>query len=105
MSPPCLKDGFSGFFSSDHVSLIRILKGLRPALQRLPPELGAAHRSYLHALDVAYEAHAFVCEVFVGNRSSLRGGQQERAAAGHSFIRHTLKPRTLAAAGQPDDPG
>lgn len=110
MSPPFLKEGFSGFFSADHVGLIRILKGLRPALQQLPPELGAVHQTYLRALDLAYEAHACVCENFVGAGSSLRGGQRENSASGPAFIRHTLKPRALASAGaswgvgQPHEP-
>ena len=103
MSPPFLKDGFSGFFSSDHVGMIRILKGLRPALQQLPPALSAAHERYLRALDIAYEAHAHVCESFVGAGSSLRGGHIERADSGPSFIRHTLKHRTMAAAGHGSD--
>jgi hypothetical protein len=103
MSPPLQQEGFSGFFSSDHVTLIHVLKGLRPALQRLPSELGDAHQAYLRAVDTAYEAHAFVCEVFVGAGSSLRGGHLNRSVGGPSFIRHTLKPRTLAAAGYSDE--
>jgi hypothetical protein len=104
MSPPFLKDGFSGFFSSDHVYLIRALKRLQPLLQRLPPELGPDHRSYLQALDDAYEAHALVCEAFVGTGHSLRGNQRDRQAIGPTFIRKTLKSRTMAAAGhQPEE--
>ena len=97
MSPPLQREGFSGFFSADHVTLIHVLKGLRSALQQLPSELGAAHQAYLRAVDAAYEAHALVCEVFVGAGRSLRG------LSGPSFIRHTLKPRTLAAAGYSDE--
>lgn len=103
MSPPLQREGFSGFFSSDHVTLIHVLKGLRPALQRLPSELLAAHQAYLRALDAAYEAHACVCEFFVGAGSSLRSGHLDRSASGPSFIRHSLKPRTLAAAGYTDE--
>lgn len=101
MSPPFLKDGFSGFFSSDHVYLIRALKRLQPSLKTLPTELGPAHRSYLQSLDAAYETHAFVCEAFVGAGHSLRSNQLDRSAVGPTFIRSNLKSRAMTAAGHP----
>lgn len=99
MRPPFLKEGFSGFFSSDHSYLIRALKLLQPSLQRLPAELGDAHRHYLRSLDDAYEAHAYVCEQFVGMGHSLRQGHQERPSSAPTIIRRDLKERTLLCAG------
>lgn len=99
MRPPFLKDGFSGFFSADHAYLLRAIKSLQPILQELPPELEQEHQSYLRALDAAYEAHAFVCERFVGEGKSLKGSLKDPYASAPTVIRRDLKSRALAGAG------
>lgn len=98
-SPPFLMEWFSSFFSSDHAYLIRALKLLQPSLRALPPEFSQDHRWYLQALDATYEAHACGCETFVGEGHSLRAEHHDHPADGPAFIRHTLKRRTMAAAG------
>jgi hypothetical protein len=100
MSPPNLKEGFSGFFSPDHAQLIRTLKSVQRPLEELRPALGEEHAEYLRSLDAAYEAHACVCEVFVGGGHSLRTAQHSQGlSGGPAFVRHTLKPRAIIAAG------
>lgn len=104
MSPPAMKHGFSGLLSVDHAYLLRAVKALRPALQELPEELGREHRLYLQALDAAYEAHAFVCERFVGCAQSLKGSHQDPQASAPTILRREFKSRALRNAGGPTDP-
>jgi hypothetical protein len=100
MSPPFLKEGFSGLFSPDHSHLLRIVKSIRPSLQALPEALCRDHQLYLEGLDVMYEAHAFVCEQFVGGGRSLKGGSyKDPSTSAPNIIRRDLKSRTMLLAG------
>lgn len=103
MRPPFLKEGFSGFFSVDHAHLLRVVKSSRSLFLGLSPELHLEHRLYLEALDTAYEAHAFVCEQFVGEGQSLKGSRKDPSASAPTVIRRDLKKRALWNAGGPDD--
>lgn len=104
MSPPFLKEGFSGLFSPDHAHLLRAVKSLRPSFRALPEELGREHQLYLQALDVVYETHAFVCERFVGGGQSLKGSYRDPDAGAPTIIRRDLKSRALRSAGGRFDP-
>lgn len=101
MAPPFLKDGFTGFFSADHVYLLRCIKLLRLSPQTLNPELGEAYQLYLQTLDTMYEAHAYVCERFVGPGKSLKSQAQDALTSAPTILRNTLKPRALKIAGAP----
>jgi hypothetical protein len=62
-----LAEGFSGLLSADHRVLMRELKKLKRAADSSSP----AYHDLKDAIEVAYKAHAHVCERFVGDAGSL----------------------------------
>ncbi|MGB0679457.1 MAG: hypothetical protein ACPGUV_07345, partial [Polyangiales bacterium] len=101
MSPPFVREGFSGLLFADHSYLLRQLRQTRPLIERLPAPLHAQHRQYMWGLNAMYESHAYVCERFVGDEASLRGGDKKDALGAVSVIRGALRKRTLMSVGGP----
>lgn len=69
---PSMPNRFSGLDSSDHNALVSQMKALRPYFLDLPDGLSDAKEAFDNALAKAYEAHAYVCDQFVQEQSSLR---------------------------------
>jgi hypothetical protein len=99
MEPPHEREGFSGLFSPDHAVLLQVIEKLRPLLLKLPVQLKRRHRNYLWALDAMYESHAWVCQLQVGNKPSLKAKAAGDDIPAPEKIRK-LKTRTLKSAGQ-----
>lgn len=71
MTPPAVPDGFSGVWSADHRAMMDDLKALKSHIDTLNPVLEPERQAWKAAMDRAYQAHAHVCEHFVGDGPSL----------------------------------
>jgi hypothetical protein len=103
MAPPHENDGFSGTWSADHAQLLKVLRGIRPLFQTLPPDLSRRYRVYKWDLDAGYESHSMVCGDLAGSGPSLKMKAAHTEASAVEEIRK-LKTRTLKLAGYSDQP-
>lgn len=68
-----MPERFSGLGSMDHAHLIKIMTRMKKNKDFLQGLFGEEYNDFVLAVQQAYEAHIFVCQRFVENRSSLRG--------------------------------
>ena len=105
MTPPNVPEKFSGLWSLDHSAMIEGMKALRGRLADYREDLDGEMTAWRSAINRVYEAHACVCEYFVGNGPSLamrsEAGKNCRSAVENIevFRRRTLG---LASAGETD---
>lgn len=76
MTPPNVPARFSGLWSVDHCAMIEGMKALRERLAAYEERLGEEMTAWRRAINRVYEAHACVCEYFVGNGPSLAMGAE-----------------------------
>jgi hypothetical protein len=69
-----MPERFSGLGSMDHAHLIKIMTRMRKNKESMRSLFGEEYDDFVFAVQQAYDAHIFVCERFVENKNSLRGG-------------------------------
>jgi hypothetical protein len=101
MSPPSVREGFSGLQTRDHAHLVGLFARLRatPAAHGQGPA-GAAFEQFVEATVTAYEAHKFICARFGGDvLPSLRMAAASRGRstqAGVTALRQLMRARLFA---------
>ena len=71
MMPPHVPDTFSGLWSTDHRAMIDGLRSLQRCMANLESLSDLDLTPWQEAIDNAYQAHACVCEHFVGSSPSI----------------------------------
>lgn len=69
-----MPERFSGLGSMDHAYLIKIMTRMKKNKESMRDLFGEEYNDFVLAVQQAYDAHIFVCQRFVENKSSLRGG-------------------------------
>lgn len=108
MSPPRVREGFSGLQTRDHACLIRLFGALKPTLTALAGRVGV-HEELVDSVISAYAAHEYICARFRGDvLPSLRmaattHGKTKRP--GTEVIREMMRARlALIAPAAPSGP-
>ncbi|GAB3521141.1 hypothetical protein GCM10027575_49940 [Phytohabitans suffuscus] len=101
MSPPAVREGFSGLQTRDHAHLISLFARLRAtAAARGEGPAGEAFEQFVEATVTAYEAHKFICARFGGDvLPSLRMAAASRGRstqAGITALRQLMRARLFA---------
>jgi hypothetical protein len=101
MSPPSVREGFSGLQTRDHAHLISLFARLRmTAAARGDGPAGEAFEQFVDATVTAYEAHKFICARFGGDvLPSLRMAAASRGRstqAGVTALRQLMRARLFA---------
>ncbi|BCB78763.1 hypothetical protein GCM10022251_78420 [Phytohabitans flavus] len=101
MSPPSVREGFSGLQTRDHAHLIRLFARLRAtAAAHGEGPAGEAFEQFVEATVTAYEAHKFICARFGGEvLPSLRMAAASRGRstqAGLTALRQLMRARLFA---------
>ena len=95
MSPPRVRDGFSGLQTRDHAYLVRLFGRLKPVFGSLDP--GGAHQEFIDSVVSAYASHEFICARFRGDvLPSLRMEAASRGKTqrpGTTVIREMMRAR------------
>lgn len=105
MSPPSVREGFSGLQTRDHAHLVALFARLRatPAAHGEGPA-NAAFEQFVDATVTAYEAHKFICARFGGDvLPSLRMAAASRGRstqAGVTALRQLMRARLFALTPQ-----
>lgn len=90
--------GFSGTRQLDHAVLLNIMKKGKSLIGSTRYLRSEAYGAYITALSEAYDAHAMVCERFVGDGPSL-SQKRDSGIGAADMIRSRLKTRALSLAG------
>ncbi|MFC0527070.1 hypothetical protein ACFFIA_05295 [Phytohabitans kaempferiae] len=106
MSPPSVREGFSGLQTRDHAHLISLFARLRAsAAAHGDGPASEAFEEFVEATVTAYEAHKFICSRFGGDvLPSLRMAAASRGRstqAGITALRQLMRARLFALT--PDD--
>lgn len=108
MSPPSVREGFSGLQTRDHAHLISLFARLRAtAAAHGEGPAGEAFEQFVEATVTAYEAHKFICARFGGDvLPSLRMAAASRGRStqsGVTALRQLMRARlfTLTPEGTP----
>jgi hypothetical protein len=101
MSPPAVREGFSGLQTRDHAHLITLFGRLRAtAAAHGQGPAGEAFEQFVEATVTAYEAHKFICARFGGDvLPSLRMAAASRGRttqAGLTALRQLMRARLFA---------
>jgi hypothetical protein len=101
MSPPSVREGFSGLQTRDHAHLIGLFTRLRgTAAAHGQGPAGESFEQFVEATVTAYEAHKFICARFGGDvLPSLRMAAASRGRstqAGVTALRQLMRARLFA---------
>jgi plasmid stability protein len=101
MSPPSVREGFSGLQTRDHAYLVGLFARLRTtAAAHGQGPAGEAFEQFVEATVTAYEAHKFICARFGGDvLPSLRMAAASRGRstqAGVTALRQLMRARLFA---------
>ena len=101
MSPPSVREGFSGLQTRDHAYLIRLFSRMRStAAAHGHGPASEAFEQFVDATVTAYEAHKFICARFGGDvLPSLRMAAASRgrsSQAGVTALRQLMRARLFA---------
>ncbi|MDQ7909210.1 hypothetical protein RB614_32280 [Phytohabitans sp. ZYX-F-186] len=101
MSPPSVREGFSGLQTRDHAYLVSLFTRLREtAAAHGEGVAGEAFEQFVEATVTAYEAHKFICSRFGGDiLPSLRMAAASRGRStqsGVTALRQLMRARLFA---------
>lgn len=101
MSPPAVREGFSGLQTRDHAHLISLFARMRESgAARGDGPASEAFEQFVEATVTAYEAHKFICARFGGDvLPSLRMAAASRGRttqAGLTALRQLMRARLFA---------
>jgi hypothetical protein len=83
MEPPSTSEGFSGVLSADHRHLMKLLRTLKPQLDKARSCFPSHYERFMKAFGEMYDSHKHVCSRFAGNEepSLLMSGKNDRTAS------------------------
>jgi len=84
----------SGLDQGDHKVLISRLKQLsKTVFSKLPKELEEVYKEFMEALQWTYDAHALVCEQFIGKKPSLKTSSKGKEMPAVDLVNQFKKGR------------